>query len=215
MVKFRGLALTGWSRYDHFLALCELLPQAIPSLVFNLATVSSGTLTQEKISKINNDLGCIVPLPWTLEEAEYRYGSMSCKFPGNEIYKLVVSFAYLVKNVEKDLDFAKKYMSPTNVIYKYLHKARADEALTSLEVSYSNLVNAKNNFINEAEKIYWDETVKEWLLVHVYPHMDAAYKMIKTIKDNKDTQAWKPRPLNITLKDYPNYVVKNSILKDV
>ena len=29
--------LAGWSRYDHFLSLCELLPYSIPAMVFSLA----------------------------------------------------------------------------------------------------------------------------------------------------------------------------------
>lgn len=32
-----GVMLTGWSRYDHFLSLCELLPYSIPSMVYSLA----------------------------------------------------------------------------------------------------------------------------------------------------------------------------------
>lgn len=34
--NFDGIMLTGWSRYDHFLSLCELLPYSIPSLAFSL-----------------------------------------------------------------------------------------------------------------------------------------------------------------------------------
>ena len=39
---FRGLVLTGWSRYDHFAVLCELLPIAMPSLILNLVIITQG-----------------------------------------------------------------------------------------------------------------------------------------------------------------------------
>jgi hypothetical protein len=35
--NFDGIMITGWSRYDHFLSLCELLPYSIPSLAFSMA----------------------------------------------------------------------------------------------------------------------------------------------------------------------------------
>ena len=43
-VSFRGLVLTGWSRYDHFAVLCELLPVAMPSLILNLVIIAQGKL---------------------------------------------------------------------------------------------------------------------------------------------------------------------------
>lgn len=47
-IKFEGIAITGWQRYDHFSVLCELLPVGLPSLAFNLHYLNSG-ISQELI----------------------------------------------------------------------------------------------------------------------------------------------------------------------
>ena len=55
----RGIALTGWQRYDHFATLCELLPSAIPSLITSLSTVSKGYFSADpKDNEIMNLLDC-------------------------------------------------------------------------------------------------------------------------------------------------------------
>lgn len=193
-------------RYDHFLQLCELLPQAIPSLVFNLQTVKYGTLSKKKISEINNDLGCNWPAPWTLGEVESTGSMISCNFTGNGLYKTVLSLMNILPQVKKDYENAQKYMSPMNMKYNYIHKARADEILPQLELSYQNLIRIKDDFIQYGKELYWDETINEWLLVYLLPHIEPVYEIINTIKQNRPVNAWKPRPLNITLKDYPQFV---------
>jgi hypothetical protein len=42
-LKFKGIFITGWQRYDHFSVLCELLPVGIPSLAASLAFIHSNS----------------------------------------------------------------------------------------------------------------------------------------------------------------------------
>ena len=39
---FSGIILTGWSRFDHFMPLCDLLPTAYPSLISSLYLINTG-----------------------------------------------------------------------------------------------------------------------------------------------------------------------------
>ncbi|XP_037766192.1 hexosaminidase D isoform X3 [Chelonia mydas] len=48
-IKFQGIALTGWQRYDHYSVLCELLPVGIPSLAMCLQTLVNGGQIDEGV----------------------------------------------------------------------------------------------------------------------------------------------------------------------
>ena len=50
--------LLGWSRYDHFAVLCELLPVSIPSLVVSLMIASLGGLEFAVSRRIHSVLRC-------------------------------------------------------------------------------------------------------------------------------------------------------------
>ena len=90
--NFRGLVLTGWSRYDHFAVLCELLPVALPSLILNLEVISLNTSSDiakfkqaEKLlkcqsSKENHNYDRLSVL--SLEQDPHQFDLRRCKFPG-------------------------------------------------------------------------------------------------------------------------------------
>ena len=67
------ILLTGWSRYDHFAVLCELLPVSIPSLVVNLLILSLGGLELAVSRRINTVLKCDNQKVEKLQEYLYGY----------------------------------------------------------------------------------------------------------------------------------------------
>ena len=91
---FRGIALTGWSRYDHFAVLTELLPVAIPSLAIDLLTVTHGFFNETLKSELYKRLDCaggshLYESFIDLETDPNLWDKMAwCFFPGSQMFKL-------------------------------------------------------------------------------------------------------------------------------
>lgn len=85
--KVSGIFVTGWSRFNHFNALCELLPVSIPSLIVDLYYLNYGIQGSAAWSAMKQELGC--------EQQKYLRGVLSewaihgCSFPGNEVFELI------------------------------------------------------------------------------------------------------------------------------
>ncbi|CAF0942961.1 unnamed protein product [Brachionus calyciflorus] len=199
VVKFIGVAITGWSRYDHFLTLCDILPQSIPSLIFNLQVMQHGRLTEQKKEEISRQLGCTGQIPW---DGNVNY-PITCQFPGHEVYEAMLPLQPILANYKADMEFAEKYVSPMNLMYAYLHKKRTSEVLDKLRYLYSSMSNFKDNFIKACDTMYWPDVANEWLLVYFIPQFDDLYNILSRVKNLSSQNDWAPRPLPITLKQYP------------
>jgi hexosaminidase len=203
ILKFSGVALTGWSRYDHFLALCELLPQALPSLVFNLKVLQVGPLSDSAKYEVWSKLGCKRPIPWY--GATDAYGAIECtNLPGYEVYDALLPLENTLK-LQDSVEFAKKYMTPLNLDYNYLHKMRSIEVLNRLTREYFMLNIHRNIFLHACQNMYFEETGKEWIAVYLAPYLDTVYELMMRIKNLTEKNDWSPRPLPVQLKQYPGF----------
>jgi hypothetical protein len=187
------LHLCFYLRYDHFLVLCDILPIAIPSLVFNLQTMQLGEINEEKKNQITMNMGCNGKIPWSHQELESNF-MITCNFPAHEVYEAILPLNNVVSSIQPNLEFAKKYMTTVNLDNSYLHKARAYEVLTRLDYNLNTLKAYKNRFIESCKKYYWDETIYEWLEVYFMSHYKDVNYIVKKIRKNIQINDWKPRP---------------------
>ncbi|XP_065057575.1 hexosaminidase D-like [Rhopilema esculentum] len=90
-IQVVGITLTGWSRFDHYASMCELLPAAIPSLAFCLSALQKGYFDEELQKTVSVRLGFKKTLPISVtnfKALEVESGN----FPGSDVFELVSKF---------------------------------------------------------------------------------------------------------------------------
>lgn len=161
-LEVNGVALTGWSRYDHYATLCELLPAALPSLAFCLGALSEGYMDEELRKVIAKGLGLPETFPLNVERFNNRFHPAEGTFPGHELYTLVshlekaVFFTRGVGNIEQgwllDREVQNKFLSYFQVEMAYNRTMKALQILRSVQSKVPKVFNP----------VYDDSVVKEW-----------------------------------------------------
>lgn len=163
--NFKGIFLTGWSRYNHFGPVCDLLVPSIPSLLFDLEIVNQfrkGVDVKDMErghiefiygnvqNYLKRDLSCDV-------NAKPAFDFMSCKFEGRELYRVLNDFGTLMKNITDHVDAiliehdkGKTFKNWCTKTYEQVNKFRA--VLPPLLTPYYD-----NRLINEYVHIKWLE----------------------------------------------------------
>lgn len=110
--NFKGIFLTGWSRYNHFGPICDLLVPSIPSLLFDLEIVNQfrngvdvkdlesnqiGFIHGNIQKHLKQDLSCDL-------NSIHAFDFTSCKFEGWRLYSVLNDFVTLMKNITDHVD---------------------------------------------------------------------------------------------------------------
>lgn len=201
---FRGMALTGWQRYDHFAILCELLPVSLPSLAINLVASEYGFFNSSVQGNVLKELECVgthrhLEEPLDFNADPYLYERMSwCYFPGSSLFKMTRA----VQNAEKDVnEFISKvrhqqaWLTDYNMRRNYSSPFRVDEALMTWIIHRNTIFDLIRSAKSALREVFDEFTVAEWIEQRIYP----MYKQIMELKKQSDqlkaVPHWSRRPL--------------------
>lgn len=199
---FRGIALTGWQRYDHFASLCELLPAGLPSLILNLLTVSQGHFNNKIFPQMQELLDCSSRSHYHLDlehDPNMWRALVVCFFPGSAVFRLTLRQYDVAKSLDKyifDITTHKGWMTEYNVNHNFSSPLRINEMLRDFSYYNSSLQMLQEAAIKALREVYDDDTVSEWIELNIYPYVKKMNEIWRKGQILRKYQTWPRRPLS-------------------
>lgn len=163
-VEISGIALTGWSRFDHDSSLCELLPASLPSLALCLAVLEDGQLSEQSLLSVSRKLGFIKPIilnprqiPRDLENADEGI------FSGHAVFgeALRLRRAYnAITSVEVRL---LGWFNDRQVVKKTISNYHLSLSLKRLDSAIQRLAKLKLTVKDKFASIFNLDIIDEWI----------------------------------------------------
>lgn len=199
--EIAGYVLTGWSRFDHFAVLCELLPPSIPSLFLNLILLNSSEGDASILPRWKSSLKCPSKSTLTIDSTFTNHHPLaSCSFLGQSAFLATSKYMTLKFNVDKfykSVTEDKAWMTNYNFRHNFSSPFRILENFRLTE-GYQ-LIREVKNFKTETKTVlleYFDEyTVDEWIEQRIQP-LAMKLSNLETISNQLiSRRSWPRRPV--------------------
>lgn len=194
-IPFRGIVMTGWQRFDHFGVLCELLPQAIPSLAVNLMFINERKADHSALVRVGDTLKCSSFINLDLQYLEY---ANKCDFPGSAFFEVSQKLYILKRDINSMMKnpHVTGWVSDYNIEHNFVSPQHAEQGfqdLTMLLYDYGKVMNEAETALSD---VFDEHTVKEWIELNVKPTYTKLQKLHTSVSKLQKVKYWSRRPLD-------------------
>lgn len=205
-LTFKGVALTGWQRYDHFATLCELLPVAMPSLAVCLATLKNAGLTKEIYESTSEILKCDDNIPMTFPEIDNKTKlaivTQDCSFPGSNVfYAMQALYGYTQLPIQSRLE---GWLSDYQVNHGFTSPGQLKVLALTLNKQNNGYTRLAGPLKLHLSSIFSLEDVEEWLEENIYEKKRHNIEILDKVNSLLTRAVWPRRPLPSLKKGKPD-----------
>lgn len=185
--NIRGYILTGWSRYDHFASLCELLPVATPSLVINLMLITSVSLEHWDITSSYNDILRCKSTNTLKDIIDLRNVEM-CSFPGQELIPMMrnlLAYQDKVSSLFETLYERNSWVTIFHLKHKYTNPRKIKIMFNSYKVRefYNHFTEFSKDIRAKLGRYYEEIVIEEWFQEHVALHLHKIHFLMEIFRN--------------------------------
>ncbi|XP_056647510.1 hexosaminidase D-like isoform X2 [Diorhabda sublineata] len=190
--NFHGLVLTGWSRYDHYATLCELLPSGIPSLCNCLLTLENGKYSPEIIQSEMTSLGFILP------NIHMDDTTIVPQFPGSQLYINMDWLNHFIRKYKIEIDSERfnTWFNHWQRNTKYTTPYHVNSMKSTINSLLSEIEKLEDFITSSIHDIYYEHTVEELYGTLIHPIKENLYKLNQYCLLQNEECPTKPKPID-------------------
>ncbi|KPJ19177.1 Hexosaminidase D [Papilio machaon] len=198
--NFKGIILTGWSRYSHMEPLCELLPASIPSLVMNLLLIKH---FQKETSKDVHSIPAAEVFHIYVRDdfkkyfhCEYaelnEFDTHACQYRESKLYSSLEYFIYQNEDIIRKINDNKKGLHSIEYYNKidHLNMNSIKSNIIWVNESLQDFIATESKVTKAMLEYHNSFVVAEYVHYKFYNEKKKLKSLLKILKDYYKSHTW-------------------------